>query len=279
MSIFELGLALVAGIASFLSPCCLPMVPMYLSYLGGIAGRSTSHPVLQPAGGGAVAVAAPSRWLILLHASAFVAGFSVVFVALGASASMLGVFFHLHRLFLRHAAGALIVLFGLHTAGLLRLSWLYRERRAHVDPTAGVGLGRSGLLGMFVSAVCTEECPLVGKGLSQTYHDLGQAARRLAIVAISVAPEIDTPQAIRHFAALAGWQGTDWHYLSAPRAVLAPIWKAYGVYVGPPPKPGQDPDHYAGLYLIDPRGKLRAYYDVPFLAPRVAASTRALLTT
>ena len=131
----------------------------------------------------------------------------------------------------------------------------------------------------FVSSICTEQCPLVGKGLSQVRHDLGRAAAHLTIVAISVAPERDTPQTVRHFAALSGWQGTDWHYLSAPRAVLARIWKAYGVYVGPPTKAGQDPEHYAGLYLIDPRGKLRAYYDVPFLAPRVTAAIRALLAT
>src|SRR5438874_6760922 len=159
MSILEPGLALVAGVASFISPCCLPMVPMYLSYLAGIAGRSTNRPVLQPAGGAAVAVAAPSRWLVLLHASAFVAGFSVLFVALGASASMLGVFLHLHRLFLRQVAGAMIVLFGLHTAGLLRLSWLYRERRAHIDPPTGAGLGRSGLLGLAFGAGWT---PCIG---------------------------------------------------------------------------------------------------------------------
>ena len=152
MSPFELGLALVAGIVSFISPCCLPMVPMYLSYLAGIAGRSAAPPMLQPAGGAAVAVAAPSRWLILLHASAFVAGFSVVFVALGASASMLGVFLHLHRLMVRHIAGVIIVLLGLHTAGLLRLSWLYRERRVHIDPTVGAGMGRSGVLGLAFGA-------------------------------------------------------------------------------------------------------------------------------
>jgi cytochrome c-type biogenesis protein len=159
MSLFELGGALMAGIVSFFLPCCLPMVPMYLAYLAGIAVRGTNRPVLQPAGGGAVAVAAPSRWLILLHACAFVAGFSVVFVALGASASMLGVFLQLHRLFLRHVAGAMIVLFGLHTAGLLRLSWLYRERRAHIDPTTGAGLGRSGLLGLAFGAGWT---PCIG---------------------------------------------------------------------------------------------------------------------
>ena len=61
--------------------------------------------------------------------------------------------------------------------------------------------------------------------------------------------------------------------------MLARIWKAYGVYVGPPTQAGEDPEHYAGLYLIDPRGRLRAYYDVPFLAPRVAAAIRALVPT
>ncbi len=131
----------------------------------------------------------------------------------------------------------------------------------------------------FVSAICREQCPLVGRALTQVRHDLGRAASRLTIVAVSVTPERDTPEVIRHFAARAGWLAAGWHYLTAPRRVLAPLWKAYGVYVGPPPKPGQDPEHYAGLYLIDPRGRLRVYYDVPFLAPRVAASVRALLAS
>jgi cytochrome c-type biogenesis protein len=152
VSPLELSLAFVAGVVSFVSPCCLPMVPMYLSYLAGIAGRSAARSMLQPAGGATVALAAPSRWLILLHACAFVAGFSVVFVALGASASMLGVFLHLHRLMVRHIAGVIIVLLGLHTAGILRLSWLYRERRVHIDPTVGAGMGRSGALGLAFGA-------------------------------------------------------------------------------------------------------------------------------
>jgi len=157
MSPVELGLAFVAGLVSFVSPCCLPMVPMYLSYLAGIAGRGTVVTALaSPAGTGAgpaIAVRVqPSRALIMLHAAAFVAGFSVIFVALGASASVLGVLLRTHLLLLRHVAGILIVLFGLHTAGVLRVSWLYRERRAHVDPTVGVGLGRSAALGLAFAA-------------------------------------------------------------------------------------------------------------------------------
>ncbi len=153
MSPVELSLAFLAGTVSFASPCCLPMVPMYLSYLADIAGRSAPRPVFQTAGGGpALATLAPSRWLIIVHAACFVAGFSLVFIALGASASLLGVFLRTHLLAVRHLAGILIVLFGVHTAGVLRLSWLYRERRLHVDPTSGVGLGRSGLLGVAFGA-------------------------------------------------------------------------------------------------------------------------------
>lgn len=128
----ELGLALLAGVASFVSPCCLPMVPMYLSYLTGIAGRSSQVAMLQPAGGPALGLAGPARWLILAHALCFVAGFSLIFIALGATASVLGSFLRLHLGVVRHVAGILIVLFGLHTAGVARLSWLYRERRAHI---------------------------------------------------------------------------------------------------------------------------------------------------
>lgn len=152
MSPVELGLALLAGTASFISPCCLPMVPMYLSYLAGIAGRSQVTPTLQPAGEGSLVVVQPSRILVLLHATWFVVGFSAVFVALGASASALGSFLLPHLLVIRHAAGVLIVLFGLQTAGILRLSWLYRERRLQVNPASGAGMGRSALLGLAFGA-------------------------------------------------------------------------------------------------------------------------------
>lgn len=130
----------------------------------------------------------------------------------------------------------------------------------------------------FVSAACRSECPLVGRSLAAVAQRLGRDARRLAIVAISVDPEQDAPAVTRAFAVEAGWRGADWHYLTAPRPVLARVWKAYWVFAGPPPKPGQDPAHQAGLYLIDARARLRAYYDVPLLAPRVAASVRALLS-
>lgn len=129
----------------------------------------------------------------------------------------------------------------------------------------------------FVSAICTAECPLIGRALGQVARDLGPAASHLEIVAISVAPEADSPAAIHHFAALSGWRNGAYYYLSAPRKTLSAVWAAYGIWVGPYVS-GQDPAHTPALYLIDPRGRLRAYYDVPFLAPRVAGSIRALLS-
>lgn len=130
----------------------------------------------------------------------------------------------------------------------------------------------------FVSAICTAECPLIGRALGQVAQDLGKDAKHLAIVAISVAPEADSAAAIRHFAKLSGWKSGEYYYLSAPHKVLAAVWAAYGIWVGPYVK-GQDPEHTPAVYLIDPQGRMRAYYDVPFLAPRVASSVRALLLT
>lgn len=135
------------------------MAIMYLSYLTGIAGRSSQVAMLQPAGGPALRLAGPERWLILAHALCFVAGFSLIFIALGATASVLGGFLRLHLEVVRHVTGILIVLFGLHTASVARLSWLYRERRAHIDPTVGTGVGRSALLGL---AFGTGWSPCVG---------------------------------------------------------------------------------------------------------------------
>lgn len=133
----------------------------------------------------------------------------------------------------------------------------------------------------FLSAVCTQQCPLVGQTLSQARHLLGRDAAHLSIVAISVAPEQDSPRATRHFATKSGWIGTDWHYLTAPRKTLERVWNAYWVPVYAPPPifktTGAGLVHQAGLYLLDPRGRLRAYDDVPFLASDVASSVRALL--
>lgn len=110
--------AFLAGIVSFLSPCVLPLVPGYISY---VAGRSLDEMRREQA---------LRRRLAALGLSfAFVLGFSVVFIGLGASASAIGRLFMAYRFEAGQLAGAVIILFGIQTMGLLQLKWLNREFR------------------------------------------------------------------------------------------------------------------------------------------------------
>lgn len=129
-----IGTALVAGFISFVSPCVLPVVPAYLSFVSGM-----SIDEIRTSG-----VDASRRRQVLLNCLAFVAGFSVVFIALGASASAVGVFLRQHMGILAKVAGVVIVLFGLNTLGLIRIPFLNYEKRFHQNRKA------SGLAGSFV---------------------------------------------------------------------------------------------------------------------------------
>jgi cytochrome c-type biogenesis protein len=104
------AVAFSAGLFSFLSPCVLPLFPSYLSFITGMSVADLS---------GDIAPAARRR--VLLHAVTFVVGFSIVFVALGATFSAAGQFLLEHREWIRQLGGALIVLFGLYIAGVFRL--------------------------------------------------------------------------------------------------------------------------------------------------------------
>jgi len=126
--------AFVAGMASFASPCVLPLVPGYLAF---ISGASLEDVV---ASRREVALAR----VVAARAVVFVLGFSAVFVALGASATALGSFLGAHLRCLSIIAGALVVLFGLHLTGLLPIKALYRERRLQVTRRP------AGLAGAFV---------------------------------------------------------------------------------------------------------------------------------
>lgn len=126
--------AFAFGILSFVSPCVLPIVPGYLSFISGV-----SFDEMQ-----AVANVAAVRRRILLNALLFVAGFSVVFIALGASATAVGQFLHEQLATISKVAGVIIVILGLHMTGLVRIPFLNYEKRFH---TKGKPLG---LLGAFV---------------------------------------------------------------------------------------------------------------------------------
>lgn len=117
--------AFVAGIVSFLSPCVLPLVPGYVSYVAGhsVADRK----------GGALALRLPALGL----SGSFVLGFSTVFVLLGASATALGQLLLVYRYELNIVGGAIVILFGLFVMGAMRLPWLQRDFRFHLEIPGG----------------------------------------------------------------------------------------------------------------------------------------------
>jgi cytochrome c-type biogenesis protein len=114
------AIAFSAGLASFLSPCVLPLVPIYLAQLVGPSViQSTEQRTLS------------MRLYTFLHALCFVLGFSLTFIALGATASVLGHFLKSNQILLRQVGGVILVILGIHFSGLWRLPLLYREARFH----------------------------------------------------------------------------------------------------------------------------------------------------
>lgn len=109
--------AFTAGLLSFLSPCVLPLVPSYLTFITGLGLEDVSR----------------ARRTAVVHASLFVLGFSLIFIALGATATLLGQLLLTYRVWITRAGGVLIILLGLWMTGALRVDALQRERRFHLS--------------------------------------------------------------------------------------------------------------------------------------------------
>lgn len=117
--------ALIAGLISFLSPCVLPLVPAYLGFLGGTTIDQLTGD------GGEIDSSAKRR--VIMAAIFFVLGLTAVFVTLGAAASYIGGFLAIYKNELGMVAGALIIIFGLHFLGIIRIPLLYRSARMDVQ--------------------------------------------------------------------------------------------------------------------------------------------------
>jgi cytochrome c-type biogenesis protein len=163
------GLAFLAGLASFLSPCVFSLVPAYIGYLGG---RSIA---------GSQGVGNPNRWVTFGHGLAFVLGFSVVFVLLGAAVSVLGSVIYESRTWIAKIGGIVIVIFGLHMTGLLRIPFLDYELRPQSQFDRPWGYLSSLLMGVFFSAGWSP-CigPVLGLILTMAL-DVGSLGRQLLI--------------------------------------------------------------------------------------------------
>jgi len=185
--------AFLAGLISFLSPCVLPLVPGYISLISGISIER-----LREGNGQATRT-------LLVSATAFVLGFSLVFVAMGAAASSVGAFLLKNKALLYKVAGGIIVFFGLFLLGVFKLGLLYRERRFH-------GTGGRGPVGAFVLGLAFAfgwtPCigPVLGAilALAATRETVAQGTLLLAIYAAGLAvPFLLTALGLNKFLAFA----------------------------------------------------------------------------
>jgi len=132
-------IAFSAGLLSFISPCVLPLVPSYITYITGVSFSDLSGSES----------ARRLRWLTVSHSVVFISGFSLIFVLMGASASYLGQLLVEYQTWIIRAGGMLIILLGIHFTGLIRIPFLQMEKRFELKkkPLGYVG---SFLVGSFL---------------------------------------------------------------------------------------------------------------------------------
>jgi cytochrome c-type biogenesis protein len=114
----SLFMAFTAGIISFLSPCVLPLVPGYISFISGVSVEEIGR--------------LREKKVVMVNSIFFIIGFSIIFVLLGISATWMGVFFASNKVILTKIAGLIIIFFGIFKMGLIRSFTFYREARFHI---------------------------------------------------------------------------------------------------------------------------------------------------
>jgi len=124
----SLLVSFTAGVLCFVSPCILPLIPAYISYISGISVKELTSEDKTPA----------FKRRVIVSSLLFIAGFSIIFVGMGATATTFGKLISSHIIILRKIAGIIIVIFGLHIAGWLKLSFLYSEKKFHTKISPGL---------------------------------------------------------------------------------------------------------------------------------------------
>ena len=209
--------AFVAGILSFISPCVLPLIPGYLSLVSGVT--------LDEMRGGtsASASAGTARRRAVTMSVAFVLGFSLVFVALGASASAIGAVLMEHLSLLGKIAGVVIILFGLHMMGVLKIGWLYSEKRMQTSgkPAGFFGAMLVGIAFAFGWTPCIGPILAAILAVAATQESVGEGVKLLAVYSAGLGvPFIATALAINKFFAASARIRKHYHMIEVVSGVL-----------------------------------------------------------
>lgn len=185
--------ALGAGILSFLSPCVLPLIPPYLCFLGGVSlDQITDEEGVDP----------NIMRRVFIAAAAFVLGFSTVFIALGATASVFGELLADYLDVLTQIAGAVIIVLGLHFMGIFRISVLYREARVHVEsrPAGVIGAYVIGLAFAFGWTPCVGPVLAAVLMVASSETDIAYGTSLLAVYSAGLGiPFLASALAVRPF--------------------------------------------------------------------------------
>ena len=188
--------AFAAGVLSFISPCVLPLIPGYLSYISGLTLDE-----MQGTGESAITLGAARR-RVLVASIFFILGFSFVFICFGAAASVLGQYMLERQRLLAKIAAVIVIVFGLHTMGVLRIGWLYSEKRVQVQkkPTSLFGAFFVGLAFAFGWTPCIGPILAGILAIAGTQETVGQGVRLLAVYSAGLGlPFLLTALAINQF--------------------------------------------------------------------------------
>jgi cytochrome c-type biogenesis protein len=212
--------ALIGGLLSFLSPCVLPLVPPYLCYLGGMTFEELSGEETMPR----------SAYLRVVLASViFVLGFTTVFVSLGATATAVGKLVASNVDLLSKIAGGVIIVFGLHFLGLIRIPFLYREARIHADtrPASLIGAFIIGLAFAFGWTPCVGPVLTAILFMAGAEDSIGNGIRLLFVYSLGLGlPFIAAALAIRPFM---GFMQRFRRYIGAIEKAMGALLVATGV--------------------------------------------------
>ncbi len=216
------GGAALAGLLSFLSPCILPMVPFYLSYMAGLSMQELR-------GDGAIAPGAQRR--LVLSAAAFALGVTTIFVLLGLGATAAGGLFIQWKAQLAWVAAAILAVFGLHFLGIVRIPLLYREARigGAAQPASIAGAYVMGLAFGFGWTPCVGPALAAILMVASGMGELWRGAALLMVYGLAMTlPFVVAAMFARPFL---GWVGRNRRYLGHVEKVMGAMLLVFAVLI------------------------------------------------